>query len=138
MPASFHALKVSLPSAHGQRFIVTPVRLEATSWGSIILLSLCKVHAKCEHTLLGKCIRDVSGANDVRSSRAQASNLRQRRDQLQHASQNRLAAFGGEGMARLRRMVDQQANSFGRPPLGPIGAYLNMEDTQCALACASG
>ncbi|KAK6926420.1 RecF/RecN/SMC, N-terminal [Dillenia turbinata] len=46
--------------------------------------------------------------------------------ELQQHQTNKVTAFGGERVINLLRAIEQDQHKFRRPPIGPIGAHVNL------------
>lgn len=44
-----------------------------------------------------------------------------------------VASFGGQAVRQLLQLIQQHQHEFSAPPIGPIGAYLRVTDSQWAL-----
>lgn len=50
--------------------------------------------------------------------------------QIRDAGRSKLAAFGGQAAVRLVGALQRCKGQFSRPPIGPIGQYLTLEDSR--------
>ncbi|GBF90900.1 structural maintenance of chromosomes [Raphidocelis subcapitata] len=65
------------------------------------------------------------------------SSLESQRNDLQAASGNRLAVFGGQGTVALAALVQQNIRRFEQPPIGPVGSFLSLTDDRWKTAAES-
>ncbi|KAL4424708.1 hypothetical protein ABPG77_000051 [Micractinium sp. CCAP 211/92] len=54
--------------------------------------------------------------------------------QIREAGRSKLAAFGGQAAVRLAGALQRCKGQFSRPPIGPLGQYLTLEDSRWGLA----
>ncbi|PSC67130.1 structural maintenance of chromosomes 6B, partial [Micractinium conductrix] len=78
---------------------------------------------------------DVSYQRDAAQRHMQA--LERDIVQLRSAGRNKLAGFGGQPAVRLVEAIKRASGQFSRPPIGPLGVHLALEDPTWGLAVES-
>ncbi|PRW20506.1 structural maintenance of chromosomes 6B isoform A [Chlorella sorokiniana] len=65
---------------------------------------------------------------------AQQTRLQHQIADIKAAGRSKLAAFGGRAVVELMQAIKQAGARFSRPPIGPLGQYLHLEDSRWAMA----
>lgn len=68
---------------------------------------------------------------------SQVADLERQQAQAIGAQRNKLVRFGGEPAKRLTALVKQQLGRFSAPPVGPLGAHLQLPDSRWSKAVES-
>lgn len=53
--------------------------------------------------------------------------------EIKQAGRSKLAAFGGQAVQALVAVVKRAEREFSRPPIGPVGQHLALEDSRSGL-----
>ncbi|KAM3256397.1 hypothetical protein ACQJBY_049088 [Aegilops geniculata] len=90
--------------------------------------------------LLGiqKSISDI--AKEIAESDKRILQLKSHMDSLQQRQSNTVTAFGGQKVLKLLQLIELNHGRFKSPPIGPIGAHLQLasESWSVAVDCACG
>ncbi|KAL4422537.1 hypothetical protein ABPG75_008734 [Micractinium tetrahymenae] len=54
--------------------------------------------------------------------------------QIREAGRSKLAAFGGQAAVRLVAALQRAKGQFSRPPIGPVGQHVTLQDSRWGLA----
>ena len=65
-----------------------------------------------------------------RAAAARTASIRNKLGGLREAARSKQGAFGGLHAARLAQAVERASAHFHRPPIGPMGQYLALQDTR--------
>ncbi|KAI3430279.1 hypothetical protein D9Q98_004875 [Chlorella vulgaris] len=63
--------------------------------------------------------------------------VQQQMQQIKEAGRSKVANFGGRAVASLVAAVQRAKGQFSRPPIGPLGVHLTLDDNRWALAVES-
>ncbi|KAK9808932.1 hypothetical protein WJX72_006569 [[Myrmecia] bisecta] len=90
--------------------------------------------AEAAHWQANVNMREAEGA--LKSANARITELQHDLQRLQRQQESPITAFGGPNMLRLKALIDRdiQAGRFARPPVGPIGSLLALQDERWAKA----
>jgi chromosome segregation ATPase len=85
-----------------------------------------------------KSISDVT--NEIVENDKRMQQLKSNIEDLQQRQTNKVTAFGGERVLNLLRLIERSHDRFKSPPIGPIGAHLQLvsESWSVAVDCACG
>ncbi|KAE8803398.1 structural maintenance of chromosomes protein 6a-like isoform x2 [Hordeum vulgare] len=85
-----------------------------------------------------KSISDI--ANEIAESDKRIVELKSHMDDLQQRQSNTVTAFGGQKVLKLLQLIESNHRRFKSPPIGPIGAHLQLasESWSVAVDCACG
>ncbi|KAF7064930.1 hypothetical protein CFC21_071136 [Triticum aestivum] len=85
-----------------------------------------------------KSISDI--AKEIAESDKRILQLKSHMDGLQQRQSNTVTAFGGQKVLKLLQLIESNHGRFRSPPIGPIGAHLQLasESWSVAVDCACG
>ncbi|XP_037440642.1 structural maintenance of chromosomes protein 6B-like [Triticum dicoccoides] len=85
-----------------------------------------------------KSISDI--AKEIAESDKRILQLKSHMDGLQQRQSNTVTAFGGQKVLKLLQLIESNHGRFKSPPIGPIGAHLQLasESWSVAVDCACG
>ncbi|KAF7058295.1 hypothetical protein CFC21_065385, partial [Triticum aestivum] len=85
-----------------------------------------------------KSISDI--AKEIAESDKRILQLKSHMDGLQQRQSNTVTAFGGQKLLKLLQLIESNHGRFKSPPIGPIGAHLQLasESWSVAVDCACG
>ena len=66
----------------------------------------------------------------LHAASGQLHSLQQQMQRVKEAGRSKLAAFGGKPVVALVAAIGRAKGQFSRPPIGPMGQHLTLEDTR--------
>ncbi|KAK9811990.1 hypothetical protein WJX73_006757 [Symbiochloris irregularis] len=75
-----------------------------------------------------------SAGRDARDASSNLRMLNTRLQELKNAHAKPVVAFGGNQVDKLLTEIQRKVSQFHRPPIGPVGAFLSLDDDHWATA----